>query len=71
MPAPAKSQQPNLLDEIRRLFRVHHYSIHAERCCVDYIVQFITHEPLASPEVRPPKLAPIWRVKFLQDLNSA
>jgi len=31
MPAHGKSQQLRLLDEVRQVLRLHHYSIHTER----------------------------------------
>ena len=40
MRAQTKSQPPKLLDEVRQVLRLHHYSIHTERSYVDWIVQF-------------------------------
>ena len=34
-------KQPKLLEETRRILRLHHYSIHTERSYVDWIVRFI------------------------------
>jgi len=31
MPNATRSQQPKLLDQARKVFRLHHYSIHTER----------------------------------------
>lgn len=31
MPGSTSCQQPKLLDEVRRVLRLHHYSIHTER----------------------------------------
>ncbi|MBI3757820.1 MAG: integron integrase [Deltaproteobacteria bacterium] len=41
MPAATRSQQPKLLDEVRNVLRLHHYSIHTERSYVDWIVRFV------------------------------
>ena len=43
MPAPAQSQQPRLLDEVRQVLRLHQYSIHTERSYADWIVRFVQH----------------------------
>ena len=48
MPAPAKSQQPKILDEVHRILRVHHYSIHTERSYVDWIASYIHFHYLPS-----------------------
>jgi hypothetical protein len=34
----ATNHQPRLLDEVRQVLRLHHYSIHAERSYVEWIV---------------------------------
>ncbi len=34
-------KQPKLLEETRRILRLHHYSIHTERSYVDWIVRFV------------------------------
>jgi Phage integrase, N-terminal SAM-like domain len=36
-----ESKQPRLLEETRRILRLHHYSIHTERSYVDWIVRFV------------------------------
>jgi hypothetical protein len=41
MPDTIRSQQPKLLDEVRNVLRLHHYSIHTERSYVDWIVRFV------------------------------
>jgi len=41
MPDSTKSQQPKLLDQVRQVLRLHHYSIHTERSYVDWIVRFV------------------------------
>ena len=50
MPAPAKSQQPRLLDEVRQVLRLHHYSIHTERSYADWIVRFVQFHHMRSRE---------------------
>jgi integron integrase len=50
MPAPAKSQQPRLLDELRQVLRLHHYSIHTERSYADWIVRFVHFHHMRSRE---------------------
>jgi site-specific recombinase XerD len=41
MPDATRSQQPKLLDEVRKVLRLHHYSIHTERSYVEWIVRFV------------------------------
>ena len=48
MPAPARSQQPRLLGDVRRVLRLHHYSLHTERSYVHWIVQFVRFHNMAS-----------------------
>ena len=56
MPAPAKNQQPELLDEVRRVLRVHHYSIHTERSYIDWTVKFIRfHRMHCREDLFPPE----------------
>lgn len=50
MPAPSRSQRPKLLDEVRQLLRVYHYSIHTERSYVDWIVRFAQCHQMHSRE---------------------
>ena len=50
MPAPAKNQQPKLLDEVRRVLRVQHYFIHTERSYIDWAVRFIRFHHMHCPE---------------------
>ena len=42
------SQQPKLLDEVRTVLRLHHYSIHTERSYVDWIVRFVRFHGMRS-----------------------
>ena len=48
MPDATKSQQPKLLDEVRKVLRLHHYSIHTERSYVDWIVRFVRFHRMRS-----------------------
>ncbi len=48
MPDFTKSQQPKLLDEVRNVLRLHHYSIHTERSYVDWIVRFVRFHDMHS-----------------------
>jgi integron integrase len=43
-----RSQQPKLLDEVRNVLRLHHYSIHTERSYVDWIVRFVRFHGMRS-----------------------
>jgi integron integrase len=56
MPAPAKSQQPRLLDEVRQVLRLHHYSIHTERSYADWVVRFVQfHHMRCREDLLPPE----------------
>jgi hypothetical protein len=56
MPAPAKSQQPRLLDEVRQVLRLHHYSIHTERSYADWVVRFVHfHHMRCREDLLPPE----------------
>jgi integron integrase len=50
MPDILRSQQPKLLDEVRNVLRLHHYSIHTERSYVDWIVRFVRFHGMRSRE---------------------
>jgi hypothetical protein len=41
MPDATRSQQPRLLDEVRQVLRLRHYSIHTERSYVEWIVRCV------------------------------
>jgi hypothetical protein len=41
MVASTRIPQPKLLDEVRKVLRLRHYSVHTERSYVAWIVQFI------------------------------
>jgi len=55
MPKTTRSQQPKLLDEVRKVLRLQHYSIHTERAYVEWIYTVrpvpqhaVARRPLAS-----------------------
>jgi len=61
-----RSPQPTLLDEVRRVLRLHHYSIHTERAYVEWIIRFTRfHSMRSRAEIFPaePKIE-----AFLTDL---
>src|SRR5712692_4833421 len=43
-----RSPQPKLLDDVRRVLRLHHYSIHTERAYVEWVVRFIRFHSMRS-----------------------
>ncbi len=50
MPAPMRSQPPKLLQEIRTVLRLRHYSIHTERAYVEWVVRFVRFHGMRSRE---------------------
>jgi integron integrase len=48
MPDATRSQQPKLLDDVRQVLRLHHYSIHTERGYVEWIVRFVRFHGMRS-----------------------
>jgi integron integrase len=48
MPDASKSQPPKLLDEVRQVLRLHHYSIHTERSYVEWIKRFARFHGMRS-----------------------
>ena len=48
MPDATRSQQPKLLDEVRKVLRLHHYSSHTERSYVEWIVRFVRFHSMRS-----------------------
>src|SRR6266849_2408053 len=48
MPDTTGSQQPKLLDDVRKVLRLHHYSIHTERSYVEWIVRFVRFHGMRS-----------------------
>ena len=50
MPDATRSQHPKLLEEVRQVLRLHHYSIHTERSYVEWIVWFVRFHGMRSRE---------------------
>jgi UDP-N-acetylglucosamine transferase subunit ALG13 len=50
MPDATSRQHPKLLDEVRQVLRLHHYSIHTERSYVEWIVRFVRFHGMRSRE---------------------
>ena len=50
MPASTRDQQPKLLDDVRKVLRLHHYSIHTERSYVAWIVRFVRFHGMRARE---------------------
>ena len=50
MPTTTQSQHPKLLDEVRQILRLQHYSIHTERSYVEWIVRFVRFHGVRSRE---------------------
>jgi site-specific recombinase XerD len=50
MPDVTRSQHPKLLDAVRQLLRLHHYSIHTKRSYVEWIVRFVRFHRTRSRE---------------------
>jgi len=59
-------QHPKLLDQVRQVLRLHHYSIHTERSYLDWIVRFIRFHNMRSRDHLFPAEAKI--ESFLTDL---
>ncbi len=56
MPDAKKNQQPKLLDEVRKVLRLHHYSMHTERSYVNWIVRFVRfHRMKSRADLFPPE----------------
>src|SRR6266850_7014198 len=49
-PASTRNPQPKLLDDVRQVLRLHHYSIHTERSYVEWIVRFVRFHGMRSRE---------------------
>ena len=47
---PTSTQQPTLLDHVRQVLRLHHYSMHTERSSVEWIMRFVRFHRLRSRE---------------------
>ena len=48
MPDATRRQPPKLLDEVRQVLRLQHYSIHTERSYVEWIVRFVRFHGMRS-----------------------
>jgi site-specific recombinase XerD len=48
MPASMRHQQPKLLDDVRKVLPLHHYSIHTERSYVEWIIRFVRFHGMRS-----------------------
>ena len=48
MPDATRSQPPKLLDDVRKVLRLHHYSIHTERSYAEWIVRFVRFHGMRS-----------------------
>jgi site-specific recombinase XerD len=48
MPGSTSSQPPKLLDQVRQVLRLHHYSIHTERAYLEWIVRYIRFHRMRS-----------------------
>ena len=47
-PASTRNPPPKLLDELRLVLRLHHYSLHPERSSVEWIVRFVRFHGMRS-----------------------
>ncbi len=65
MPDATRSQ-PKLLDEVRKVLRLHHYSMHTERSYVEWIIRFVRFHGMRSREALFPAEPKI--ESFLTDL---
>src|SRR6266571_9462994 len=50
MPVESQAQSPMLLDQVRNVMRLHHYSIHTERSYLDWIKRYIKFHHMRSRE---------------------
>jgi integron integrase len=56
MPGSTSSQQPKLLDQVRQVLRLHHYSIHTERAYLEWIVRYVRfHRMRSRDDLFPPE----------------
>ena len=44
----SQDQRPKLLDQIRNVMRLHHYSIHTERSYIDWVKRYIHFHHMRS-----------------------
>jgi integron integrase len=56
MPGSTSTQQPKLLDQVRQVLRLHHYSIHTERAYLEWIVRYVRfHRMRSRDDLFPPE----------------
>jgi site-specific recombinase XerD len=56
MPGSTSSQQPTLLEQVRQVLRLHHYSIHTERAYLEWIVRYVRfHRMRSRDDLFPPE----------------
>jgi integron integrase len=56
MPGSTSSQPPKLLDQVRQVLRLHHYSIHTERAYLEWIVRYVRfHRMRSRDDLFPPE----------------
>ena len=56
MPGSTRSQPPKLLDQVRQVLRLHHYSIHTERAYLEWIVRYVRfHRMRSRDDLFPPE----------------
>jgi len=48
MPGSTRTQPPKLLDAVRQVLRLHHYSIHTERSYMEWIVRLVRFHGMRS-----------------------
>src|SRR2546425_13067437 len=46
----SQAQTPKLLDQVRSIMRLHHYSIHTERSYLDWIKRYVLFHRMQSRE---------------------
>jgi hypothetical protein len=44
----SQAQAPKLLDQVRNVLRLHHYSIHTERSYIDWIKRYVHFHQMKS-----------------------
>ena len=49
-PMQSQDQKPKILDQVRSVMRLHHYSIHTERTYIDWIKRYIAFHRMKSRE---------------------
>ena len=57
MPDATRSHPPKLLEDVRKVLRLHHYSRHTERAYVEWIARFASFHGMRSrADLSPPNL---------------